>query len=245
MIAGALLFVGGLQFIVAMIVAEAVYPNYSVSGNYISDLGVWNKPSAAIFNPSIFLFGSMILVSAYFIQLEFRRGAITGLFVLAGLGPIGVGIFPENTFLVNGVPVLHSIAAIISFIFGGIAAITSYKITRGPFRYFSVILGVATLLALFLFAATGPDYLGIGVGGMERMIVYPNLIWTIGMGANLLPSFNKQHENLPIASPARRLVTKLYPKASRGNAGFGSLGFYLFHRLEQSFLHHSIKNLHT
>ena len=191
-IAGSLLFVGGLQFIVAMIVAEAVYPNYSVSANYISDLGVWNKPSATIFNPSIILFGLTILVSAYFIQREFRRGAITGFFVLAGLGPIGVGIFPENTFLVNGVPVFHSIAAIVSFIFGGIAAITSYKITQRPFRYFSVILGIASLFALFLFGATGPGYLGIGVGGMERMIVYPNLIWTIGLGANLLPSINKQ-----------------------------------------------------
>ena len=191
-IAGALLFVGGLQFVVAMVVAEAVYPNYSVSGNYISDLGVWSKPSAAIFNPSIILFGLTILVSAYFIQRVFRRGAITGFFVLAGLGPIGVGIFPENTFLVNGVPVIHSIAAIISFVFGGIAAIACYRITRGPFRYFSVILGIVTLFALFLFAATGPGYLGIGVGGMERMIVYPNLIWTTGMGANLLPSYSKQ-----------------------------------------------------
>ena len=192
MIAGALLFVGGLQFITAMIVAEAVYPNYSVSGNYISDLGVWSKSSAAIFNPSIVFLGLAILVSAYFVQREFRLGAVTGLFVLAGVGPIGVGLFPENTFLVNGVPVIHSVAAIISFIFGGIAAIACYRISGRPFRYFSVILGVATLLALVLFATTGPNYLGIGVGGMERMIVYPNLIWTIGLGANLLPSFNKQ-----------------------------------------------------
>jgi hypothetical membrane protein len=191
-IAGALLFVGASQFTVGMIVAEAVYPNYSISGNYISDLGVWGKPSAAIFNPSIILLGLMILISAYFIQREFRMGAITVFFVLAGLGPLLVGIFPENTFLVHGVPVIHSIAAIISFVFGGIAAIASYKITKGPFRYFSVILGVATLFALLLFATTRSDYLGIGVGGMERMIVYPTLVWTIGMGANLLPSPNKE-----------------------------------------------------
>ena len=190
-IAGTLLFVGGSQFTVGMIVAEAVYPNYSVFENYISDLGVWSKPSAAIFNPSVILLGLTILISAYFIQREFRMGAITSFFVLAGLGPIGVGIFPENTFLVNGVPLIHSIVALISFVFGGIAAITSYKITKGPFRYFSVILGVATLFALLLFATTRPDYLGIGVGGMERMIVYPTLVWTIGMGANLLPSPNK------------------------------------------------------
>jgi len=191
-IVGALLFVGGLQFVVAMIVAEAVYPNYSVSGNYISDLGVWSKPSAIIFDPSIILLGLTILIGAYFIQREFRLGAVTGLFVLAGLGPIGVGLFPENTFLANGVPVIHSVAAIISFVFGAIAAIACYRITKSPFRYFSVMLGVASLLALVLFASTGPSYLGIGVGGMERMIVYPNLIWTIGLGANLMPSLNKQ-----------------------------------------------------
>lgn len=190
--AGALLFVGGSQFTIGMMIAEAVYQGYSVSENYISDLGVWGKPSATIFNPSIILLGLMILASAYFVQREFRVRAITSLFVLAGLGPIGVGVFPENTFLVGGVPVLHSIAAIVSFISGGAAAIASYKITKSPFRYFSAILGVAALFALLLFATTSPNYLGIGVGGMERMIVYPTLVWTIGMGANLLPSSNKK-----------------------------------------------------
>ena len=70
-VAGALLFGGGLQFIVAMVIAETVYPNYNVSGNYISDLGVWSKPSAAIFNPSIILLGLTILVGAFFIQRGF------------------------------------------------------------------------------------------------------------------------------------------------------------------------------
>jgi hypothetical protein len=29
-------------------------------------------------------------------------------------------------------------------------------------------------------------YLGLGVGGMERMIVYPILIWMIGFGGGLI-----------------------------------------------------------
>ena len=97
-IAGALLFVGGSQFTVGMIVAEAVYKNYSVSENYVSDLGVWGKPSATIFNPSVFLLGLTILISAYFIQREFRMGAITGFFVLAGLGPLGLEYFQKAHF---------------------------------------------------------------------------------------------------------------------------------------------------
>jgi hypothetical protein len=38
-VAGALIFVGSAQFIVALTVAEALYPGYSISQNYISDLG--------------------------------------------------------------------------------------------------------------------------------------------------------------------------------------------------------------
>jgi hypothetical membrane protein len=44
-----------------------------------------------------------------------------------------------------------------------------------PFSVISVILGLITLGALVLFMV-GMD-LGLGVGGMERMIVYPILMW--------------------------------------------------------------------
>jgi hypothetical protein len=40
------------------------------------------------------------------------------------------------------------------------------------------------LAALALFA--GNTYLGLGAGGMERMIFYPAMIWTLGFGAYLL-----------------------------------------------------------
>jgi hypothetical membrane protein len=41
-----------------------------------------------------------------------------------------------------------------------------------------------SLLALILFI--GNIYFGLGVGGMERMIVYPILIWMIGFGSYLV-----------------------------------------------------------
>ncbi len=139
--AGALVFVGGAQFAVLMIVAEAVYPGYSISANYISDLGVWGQPSAAFFNPSIILFGLLVLAGSYFVQKTFGKPRFGIMLALSGLGALLVGFFPENTLVVNGVPIIHSIAALLSFIFGGLAAITSYRVTRPPFRYFSVVLG--------------------------------------------------------------------------------------------------------
>jgi hypothetical membrane protein len=188
-IAGTLLLIGGVQFVIALVIAEAIYPAYSTSANYISDLGVWGRPSAVIFNPSIVLFGSLNLVSSYFVKKEFKLGSIAYIFALAGVGTLTVGLFPENTVLVNGFPVIHSIAALLTFVIGGVAAIASYKFTKSPFRIISVILGTVTLLAFVLFMATMDfGYLGLGVGGMERMIVYPTILWILSLGGYLLNS---------------------------------------------------------
>ena len=190
-VAGTLLLVGGAQFVIALIIAEAIYPNYSISANYISDLGVWSKPSAAIFNPSIILFGSATLASSIFIKKQFKLGKIAYLFALAGAGTLGVGIFPEDTFLVAGIPVIHAIAALLAFVVGGIAAVAAYKYTESPFKVISVILGVATLIAAVLFFSTRDyGYLGLGVGGMERIMAYPTLLWIIGLGGYLLGTYN-------------------------------------------------------
>jgi hypothetical membrane protein len=192
-VAGTLLVVGGVQFIIALIIAEAVYPGYSVSANYISDLGVWGEPSAPVFNPSTMLFGATVLASSYFIHKHFKNRVITVLFALAGAGALGVGIFPENTFIVNGVAVVHYISALLAFIGGGVTAIAAYKITKPPFRYLPVILGAATLTAAALFATTRDmGFLGIGVGGMERMMAYPTLLWIISFGGYLLGSPNEK-----------------------------------------------------
>jgi hypothetical membrane protein len=185
--AGALLLVGSAQFAVLLIVAEAVYPGYSISANYISDLGVWGQLSATIFNPSIILFGLLVVAGAYFVQKTFGKRLVSVTIALSGLGALLVGFFPENTFVVNGVPVIHAIAALISFISGGIGAIISYRVVKEPLKYISVILGSASLFALVLFVSTASSgYLGLGAGGMERVIVYPTLVWTICFGGYLM-----------------------------------------------------------
>jgi hypothetical membrane protein len=190
-LAGTLLLVGGVQFVIALIIAEAIYPNYSISANYISDLGVWSKPSAVVFNPSIILFGSTTLVSSYFIKKQFKLGKIAYFFALAGAGALCVGIFPEDTFLVNGIPVIHAVAALLAFIMGGISAVAAYTYTKSPFKVISVILGAATLTAAVLFFTTRDfGYLGLGVGGMERMMAYPTLLWIISLGGYLLGNYS-------------------------------------------------------
>jgi len=183
-VAGALIFVAVTQFVLGLIVSEALYSGYSISDNYISDLGV--GPSSMIFNSSVFLMGLLLIIGAYFLQRTFDFKILTVLLVLTAVGAMGVGIFTEDF------GTIHSAVSLIAFLFGGLSAmfsvIYSYvhksKLLETPFSFIAVILGLMSLGALALFMA-GMD-LGLGVGGMERMIVYPLLMWGAGFGGHLI-----------------------------------------------------------
>lgn len=185
--AGMLLFIGAVQLVLGMLIAEFLYPGYSASGNYISDLGatcretcVIHQPSAFIFNTSVSLLGVLAIASSYLLWREFHNRLISILLSLSGIGMIGVGLFPETA------GILHSIVSFIAFFFGGVSAIAIYKLTKAPFAYLSVLMGVISLIALVLFISE--TFLGFGPGGMERMITYPLLLWVIGFGGNLMSS---------------------------------------------------------
>ena len=98
--------------------------------------------------------------------------------IMTGVGAIGVGLFPETA------GVIHHVFSVIAFVFGGLSAIASYKVQKMPSSCFSVLLGVMTLGALAMYVSN--IFLELGPGGMERMIVYPALIWSVGFGAYLM-----------------------------------------------------------
>jgi len=184
-VAGALFFIAVTQFVLGLIVSEALYPGYSISDNYISDLGV--GPSSMIFNSSVFLLGLLVIIGTYFLHRAFKAFEVLKvLLVLTAIGAMGVGIFTEDFLMI------HSVVSLIAFVCGGLSAIFSvicsyvhkFELVKMPFSAISVMLGLITLGALVLFMA-GID-LGLGVGGMERMIVYPLLMWGAGFGGHLI-----------------------------------------------------------
>jgi len=184
--AGVLVFVGAAQFIVGMVVAEALYSGYSAADNYISDLGV--GPSALIFNSSVFLFGLLVVVAAYLIWRGFGAGVgakiAAVLFFIAGIGVMGFGVFTEDA------GAIHGGVSMIAFLFGGLSAIAAYKLERTPLNYISVIMGVIAIVAMVLFITQ--NYLGLGAGGMERMIAYPEVLWAVAFGGHLIGSEEKK-----------------------------------------------------
>ncbi len=182
--AGALLFLGSVQFGILLMLAEAVSPTYSVQLNYISDLGYLFHTSAPIFNSSAVVFGILAISSAYYLQRSFRWTPFTFLVTLAGVGLLGVGIFNEGSPFQ-----LHELFSLVAFLFSGLSAIAAWKLQKVPLSYFSVILGVVTLVSLALFLPGSGSIgtsIGIGVGGLERLVVYPVWLWAIGFSGHLM-----------------------------------------------------------
>ncbi len=143
-VAGVLFFIAATQFVLGIIIAEALYPDFSVSGNYISDLGI--GPSAVIFNSSVFLLGLLLLVGAFFLRHISSFKTVNLLLLLMALGAMGVGVFTKHF------RTAHGAVATMAFFFAGLSAISSFKVLRKPLSLISIILGAMTLGALVLFS---------------------------------------------------------------------------------------------
>ncbi len=188
-IAGALLFSAGVLAFLGIITAETFYPGYSTSQNTISDLGgtlppdsIIIQPSATIFDASMVISGLLIIAASYCVHRAFRKKMVTVFLGLFGTGVLGVGIF-------NGsYGDTHAIFALLAFLAGGLSAVASCRVQRAPMSYFSVILGGIALLDLFLFYIMGQEspFMVLGIGGLERWIAYPILLWVTGFGGYLM-----------------------------------------------------------
>jgi hypothetical membrane protein len=172
---GALLFVGAAQFILMIVIAEARYPGYNVATNALSNLGVGQ--TALLYNASTAVFGAFAFIGSLLGRRTLGTG-ITITLAAAGACAVGVALFPETI----GAP--HDVFAIAAFVFGAVSAIISYRVLRPPLSHFSVGLGIIALVALVLLL-THHD-LGIGPGGMERMVAYPIFVWALGFGGSLI-----------------------------------------------------------
>ncbi len=186
---GALLFLAGAIILMGIMSAEALYPlPYTTGGNEISDLGGTEPPGGLVFQPSATIFdwsmiavGIIVIVAALLIHRGLGRRAVTIPLAVLGVGALGVGIFPGNT----GTP--HALFAMTTFVAGGIAGLTGGLVTAGPFRWLSMLCGAVALLVLvgYMLMGDAMPLAALGIGGVERWIVYPIIIWIIGFGGYL------------------------------------------------------------
>ena len=177
---GALLVASGVVFTLLNTVAESLYPGYSVGKDALSTLGGVGAPTMLLWDGQLMLSGLMTLLGTYLLFVRGRPAELVkgrlakAVYFLPPLGTILVSLVPWNTVIA-----VHSLGAFVTFVFGGIAAVYSSRFTPRPLSYLSLVLGLTTLLSI-PFLGSG---LYLGFGGVERLVVYPYVIWGIAFGA--------------------------------------------------------------
>lgn len=185
-------WIASIQYFIVMAAVALAWPtHYSVLNNTISDLGntacgVYGgryvcSPWHVLMNASFILLGLTMVAGSMLIYNEFKKtnASLVGFSFmgLAGLGTILVGIFAENT-----IASLHVFGAALPFVLGNVGLLIlgySLEMPRS-LRIYTILTGVISLVA-FIHFLTG-NYLGLGIGGMERLAANLQTIWLIVFG---------------------------------------------------------------
>jgi hypothetical membrane protein len=171
------------QFFVAEQIARMGWPgHYSMTGNWISDLGAANSPRHWVMNSSFVVQGVLISVGAILMRRLFPakgsyRVALL-LFLVSGVGVLVVGLVP-----VDSDAQVHRVAALVHLLAGNLAMVLiGLAMVAGAARV--RFRGVITLLAGLL-GLTALVLLGLGeknVGAFERLAAYPLTLWLTWTG---------------------------------------------------------------
>ncbi len=209
---GPLVYLATVLYVGAQVVAATSFrPTYSLSRNTISDLGNTVcgpyggrsvcSPRHGVMNGGFLALGVVMAVGSVLIAREFtergpteRTAARIGFGALAagGAGAVLVCLFPENT-----VGALHTTGAALAIGVGtsGIVVLGAALTLPPALRLCMVVVGPLALAALGLYASG--TYLGLGIGGMERVASTPETVWLIVFGAYLTAARTRARRHRP------------------------------------------------
>ena len=190
-IIGALCVLAGLQFLLVMISLESIVSGFDRTINFISDLGVGS--TALLFNTSIFIAGVVSIIVAFYLFFFLKKRALSIILIRAGLSVALVGVFPENIYPT------HLQVSFLAFLFGGLTALISSFYSKKPWSYVFLFLGLIALSVLATDAILWYGFgtiLPLGAGLIERLIVYPFILWGMLFGFYLIVEKENAKVNL-------------------------------------------------
>ncbi|HII84613.1 MAG TPA: DUF998 domain-containing protein [Methanobacterium subterraneum] len=184
--AGILILIAALQFFMAITLAETQFPGYSSTTATLSHLGGAIppiEPSATIFNVSVILLGVLSLASVYLILKSGGCRLFSSCLAISAVGAVGVGLFPSYTGS------FHMFFAILTFIFGSLTVLFSYRLGLNiPMVIVSLFTGFTSLtiiISALLWGLNNPIINYLSLGGAERFLVYPTLLYLLALGGYL------------------------------------------------------------
>jgi len=185
-IAGIVLMLSCIQFFMAVSLSETQYPGYSTAKNTLSSLGGTLppvEPSATIFNISMFLLGILALGAVYLILKSGGCRLFSACLLISGVGALGVGLFPSYS------PFAHTIFTFLTLFFGSLAVLFSYRLGLNiPMVIVSIIMGIVPfgiIMGTLIFGFDNVLIEYLGLGGTERIVVYPLILYFTGLGGYL------------------------------------------------------------
>ena len=160
----AALTTAGVLFFAGQLIAQSAWTTpFSWADDNISDLGETTAPWHTLMNTVFVVNGVLVAVGAVTLQ----RGAARVLLLAAAVGCVLVGLAPAD---VAENP--HVLGAALVFVLGNLGMIVSRSALP---RWVPVLLGFVGLVATVLHVTR--HGLGLGVGGMERVAVFPLFGW--------------------------------------------------------------------
>lgn len=199
---GAIFLCATCVFFVAQIIAQLAWPGYSVSQYDVSALGVTEcgqytngsgglsfyacSPLHVVMNAGFILVGVFTSAGVILTRSIWPRRRLTRVGVafvaVSGLGGILAGVFPAN--LNFG---LHVLGALMDFLFAGSGILllgAGVRKRNGGLAAWSLVLGGIAIMGFVLY--NSQIFLGLGPGGMERVLGFSPVVWAIGLGFMLL-----------------------------------------------------------
>jgi hypothetical membrane protein len=193
---------GTSVFFVAHAIAQLAWPGYSISQYDVSALAVTQcgsytngaggltfyacSPLHLVMNVGFILTGICTTAGSLLTRSIWLRRRVTSVGVVlvaaSGCGAILTGLFPAN--LNFG---LHVLGALIYFLTAGSGILLlgfGVRTRSRRLAAWSLALGGTTIAGFVLY--NSQTFLGLGPGGMERVLGFSPVVWAIGLGVALL-----------------------------------------------------------
>jgi hypothetical membrane protein len=158
---------------------------YSMTGNWVSDLGAVSSPLHWVMNASFVLQGVLIAGGAVLVRPFFPPRwwywVVLLLLVVAGVGILVVGLYPEDVNIqVHGQAALYHLqAGNIAMVLLGLIRI---RRSKGQITLAAGVIGLLALQTLTYINAHPETALALHVGLIERIAVYPLPLWLTWTG---------------------------------------------------------------